>query len=162
MRKIKEGMGVGGGGLSTVYSPDDPPSPPHPTVYSTNDLTLSLKEGHGLHVTAMAFVTWGNPGTSEMEKWRSSVASTSFMVAVTKLLPMQSLGPTEKGSRMSRMMDSCSEAEKRKINKTEIIINKTEISDSCAISYLEPSNFLRRMLDENERLWKGPVLIVRK
>ena len=30
------------------------------------------------------------------------------------------------------------------------------------ISYIEPSNFLRRMLDENEGLWKGPVLIVRK
>ena len=31
-----------------------------------------------------------------------------------------------------------------------------------AISYPEPPNFLRRMLDENEGLWKGPVLKVRK
>ena len=31
-----------------------------------------------------------------------------------------------------------------------------------AISYPEPSNFLRRMLDENEGLWKGPLLKVRK
>ena len=30
------------------------------------------------------------------------------------------------------------------------------------ISYPEPSNFLRRMLDGNEGLWKGLVLIVRK
>ena len=30
------------------------------------------------------------------------------------------------------------------------------------ISYPEPSNFLQRMLDENEGLWKGPVLKVRK
>ena len=29
-------------------------------------------------------------------------------------------------------------------------------------SYPESSNFLRRVLDENEGLWKGPVLIVRK
>ena len=27
-----------------------------------------------------------------------------------------------------------------------------------AISYPEPSDFLRRMLDEKEGLWKGPVL----
>ena len=27
-----------------------------------------------------------------------------------------------------------------------------------AISYSEPSNFLLRMLDENEGLWKGPIL----
>ena len=30
------------------------------------------------------------------------------------------------------------------------------------ISYPEPANFLQRMLNENEGLWKGPVLIVRK
>ena len=30
------------------------------------------------------------------------------------------------------------------------------------LSYPVPSNFLRRMLDENEGLWKGPVLKVRK
>ena len=32
------------------------------------------------------------------------------------------------------------------------------IIDQCPISYPEPSNFLRHMLDENEGLWKGPVL----
>ena len=30
------------------------------------------------------------------------------------------------------------------------------------ISYPEPANFLRRMLDEKEGFWKGPVLIVSK
>ena len=30
------------------------------------------------------------------------------------------------------------------------------------ISYTEPSNFLQRMVDENEGLWKGLVLTVRK
>ena len=32
----------------------------------------------------------------------------------------------------------------------------------AAISYPEPTNFLRRMLGENEGLWKGLVLKVRK
>ena len=30
---------------------------------------------------------------------------------------------------------------------------------SLSISFLEPAHFLRRMLDEYEGLWKGPVLI---
>ena len=37
-----------------------------------------------------------------------------------------------------------------------------DLKSQQEISFPEPAKFLPRMLDENEGLWKGPVLIVRK
>ena len=71
---------------------------------------------------------------------------------------------TEKGKRLTvigQFLFTCHYLNRRAFR---VIMSSLELSTTAfhTISYPEPSNFLRRMLDENEGLWKGLVLKVHK